>query len=78
VAGEEDTDPRAAGGIEDLDHAGSDLRAVGDLTDDPDLHVVNDQGHALRIADVLEAVGDVKLAVLLHVAPFEPALTGYG
>ena len=50
--------------------------AIGELADDADLHVVDDQGEAIRIADVQEPVGDLKVAVVLHGVNRRPCSCG--
>ena len=44
--------------------------AVGKLADDADLHVIDDQSDAIRVADVRQGVGDRRLPAVLHGAPF--------
>jgi hypothetical protein len=75
VPGVEDPDPGPACRVEHANHPFGYLRAVGELADDADLHVIDDQGHAIRVAGVREAVGDRMVTVVLqHGAPFEQSV----
>ena len=77
VPGEEDPDAGPAGRLEHPPHALGHLRAVGELADDADLHVVDDQRDAIRVADVGEGVGNQKVAAVLHGASFRAGPRGY-
>jgi hypothetical protein len=75
------SEEHADGTARPLKHAADpldDLRAVGELADDPNLHVVDDQRHAFGIAGVRQGVGDAELAVVLHWAPFGVGLAADG
>jgi hypothetical protein len=76
VSAVEDPDSGPAGGIEHPPHPVGHLRAVGELADDTDLHVKDDEGDAIRVTDVGQAVGDRKVAVVLHGAPSRVAVAG--
>jgi hypothetical protein len=54
VPAEEDPDPGSAGRLKHPSHSLGYLWAVGELAHDADLHVIDDQGEAIRVADVRE------------------------
>jgi hypothetical protein len=54
VSGEKHPYASAAGGVEDGNDRCGDLWRVGDLADDPDLHVVDDQCQVARVTNILE------------------------
>jgi hypothetical protein len=70
VPGEEDPDAGATGRIQHAGNALCHLRAVGELADDTDLHVIDEQRHALRVACIRQRVGDPEVAMVLHGVPF--------
>jgi hypothetical protein len=74
VPGEEHADAGTARRLEHPANSLGDLRAVGELADDPNLHVVDDQRNAFGMARVGRRVGDAELAVVLHWG--SPSLSG--
>jgi hypothetical protein len=77
VSGEEDPHAGLAGRLDHQPHALGHLRAVGKLADHSDLHVIDDQSDAIRVAHVGQGVGNQKLAAVLHGAPFGPGRRRY-
>ena len=66
MPGKEDPDPGSTGRLEHPRDPFGDLPAIGELADDADLHVVDDQSDAIGVADVRQRVGDRKVAMVLH------------
>jgi hypothetical protein len=66
VPGEEHADAGAARRLEHPADPLGDLRAVGQLADEPNLHVVDDHRHAFGIAGLGQRVRDAERAVVLH------------
>src|ERR1700722_16248301 len=55
MPGERHAHASRSSGIENLHRLLDDCTGSWDLTADPNLHVVDDQGHALRVAPLLQA-----------------------
>jgi hypothetical protein len=66
VPGEEHADAAFARDAERLDDLVDNRRAVRDLTEDADLHVVYDQGEPARIARVFERAWNIEAERVLH------------
>jgi hypothetical protein len=53
--------------IHDLENAPDQVGAVLDLTQDADLHVIDDQSHALGMTDILQALRKRHPVYVLHI-----------
>jgi hypothetical protein len=52
--------------VQDAGDLGGDLFAAPDLAEDADLHVVNQQRHFLRVANLFQCSGDVQAVGMFH------------
>ena len=66
VPGEEDSQSGPSGQVEHLCDAGDDVRPVGKLADDADLHVIDDQREGLAGRRFAERAGDGQAVDVLH------------
>src|SRR5439155_5205894 len=66
MTSEENTHAGVAGGAQDLRGARDRLFAVGYFANDADLHVIDHQRHAIRIAEFIEGLRDFEAESTLH------------
>ena len=66
MAGEDHANAGGASGFEDLRDPGCNVGAVCDLLDDSDLHVIDDEGHASWITNVLQGLRDLESECAVH------------
>jgi ABC-type spermidine/putrescine transport system permease subunit II len=66
VPGEDHPHPGPPGGLDHLDDPCHERAGVGDVAHDPHLHVVHQQRHPPRVADLLEGLGDLQSMGALH------------
>jgi hypothetical protein len=66
VAGEDHAHAGGASGFEDLRDPGCNVGAVCDLLDDSDLHVIDDEGHASWITNVLQGLRNLESECAVH------------
>jgi hypothetical protein len=77
VSKKEDADAGRPSGANDLSDLGRDFRAIRDLAQDTDLHVVHDESEALWVARLLETLGHLQPVCLLHCTPsFQRVVNG--
>ena len=69
MAGVEHPHPGAPSGVEHPGHVRGQGRGIGDLAEDPDLHVVDEERHPRRVTRLLEGLGDAQPMGPLHAAP---------
>src|SRR5438270_3875733 len=63
---EERAYPHLADDLEHITHAGDDLLSLGDLAQNPFLHVVDDERKPIRPADIRERARHLQLAQPIH------------
>jgi hypothetical protein len=66
MSGEDHPHASLAGGVDHAHNPSDERVGIGHVADDPDLHVVDQQGHPLGVADLLEGLGDLQSIGALH------------